>query len=71
MNYTKQCFKITAKTNMHVGSGDTNYGIIDKLVQRDVLSNLPMIHSSSLKGALREFFAQMHGEKRSLNKKLI
>lgn len=63
MNYTKQCFKITAKTNMHVGSGDTNYGIIDKLVQRDVLSNLPMIHSSSLKGALREFFVQMHGEK--------
>ncbi len=43
-------------TNLHAGSGDTNYGIVDKLVQRDVVSGLPTIHASSLKGALRAHF---------------
>lgn len=46
---------LTAQTNMHVGSGDANYGVIDNLVQRDVLTELPTIHESSLKGALREY----------------
>jgi CRISPR-associated protein Cmr4 len=49
--YLVQCI-----TNLHVGSGDANYGIIDKLVQRDTVSNYPTIHSSSLKGALRQHF---------------
>lgn len=48
-------------TNMHAGSGDANYGIVDKLVQRDVLTNLPTVHASSLKGALREHFEQKWG----------
>lgn len=51
-------FKITALTNMHVGSGDINFGVVDNLVQRDVSTELPTIHASSLKGALREFFEQ-------------
>ncbi len=47
---------ITAHTNLHVGNENTtSYGIIDKQVQRDALTNLPCIHSSSLKGALNEF----------------
>ena len=41
-------------TNLHVGSGNTNYGIVDKEIQRDTAGNLPVIHASSLKGALRE-----------------
>jgi CRISPR-associated protein Cmr4 len=41
---------------MHVGSGGANYGIVDNLVQRDSISNVPTINASSLKGALREFF---------------
>ena len=41
-------------TNLHVGSGNTNYGIVDKEIQRDTAGNLPIIHASSLKGALRE-----------------
>lgn len=45
-------FIITAQTNLHPGSGDANYGIIDKLVQRDPISDLPVIHASSLKGAI-------------------
>jgi len=51
-----ELFKITCLTNMHVGSGDTNFGVVDKLVQRDVTTGVPFIRSPSLKGALREFF---------------
>ncbi len=42
-------------SNMHAGSGDINFDIIDKQVQRNHLG-LPNINSSSLKGALREHF---------------
>jgi CRISPR-associated protein Cmr4 len=49
-------YTITAITNLHAGSGDTNYGVIDKLIQRDALTAHPCIHSQSLKGSLREFF---------------
>lgn len=46
---------ITAKTNIHVGNENTSsYGLIDKAIQRDVLTKLPCINSSSLKGALNE-----------------
>ena len=55
--YLIQCI-----TNLHVGSGDANYGIIDKLVQRDTVYNYPTIHASSLKGALREHFERLWGE---------
>ena len=51
-------YRIKTKTNMHVGSGDTTFGVIDNKVQRDVLTNYPIIHSSSLKGALREYFKE-------------
>lgn len=49
-------YLIRALTNMHVGRGDLTFNIVDNEVQRDVVTNLPMIFSSSLKGALREFF---------------
>lgn len=42
-------------TNLHVGSGDSGFSIVDKQVERDELTRYPMIYSSSLKGALREF----------------
>lgn len=51
----KALYKITALTNLHVGSGHQNYGIVDKLVQRDPLTGFPVIHSSSLKGALKVY----------------
>ncbi|GAA0182524.1 type III-B CRISPR module RAMP protein Cmr4 [Clostridium sediminicola] len=46
---------ITALTNMHVGSGENNFNIIDNEVQKDVLTGYPVINSSSLKGSLREY----------------
>lgn len=55
-------YLITCLTNMHVGAGGTNYDVIDNIVQRDVITEVPTIHSSSLKGALREFFKNKWGE---------
>lgn len=53
--YDAAFFLITAETNLQAGAGGENYWIIDNLIQRDPATNLPCIHGSSLKGALREF----------------
>lgn len=47
-------FKIECLTNLHVGSGDINYNIIDNEVEKDAVTGYPIIHSSGVKGALRE-----------------
>lgn len=53
---------ITAKTNLHVGNENGGeFTIIDKAIQRDVLTNLPCINSSSLKGAINEYCSNMLG----------
>lgn len=49
-------FKIKCITNLHVGSGDINYNIVDKEVEKDPITNLPMIHASGIKGALLKYF---------------
>jgi len=49
-------YKYTCLTNLHVGSGDINYNIVDNEVERDPVTGLPMIHASGVKGALREYF---------------
>lgn len=49
-------YMIKALTNMHVGSGDVNFDIIDNKVQRDIITEYPTINASSLKGAIREHF---------------
>lgn len=59
-----ELYIIQCKSNLHVGSGDSNYGVIDKLVQRDTADNLPCIYSSSLKGAFREYFEEALKEKK-------
>ena len=43
-------------TNLHVGNGEENYNIIDNEVEKDCVTQYPTIHSSGLKGALREYF---------------
>ena len=50
----RDLYTITTLSNLHVGSGDINFDIIDNQVQRDAITTLPTIHSSSLKGAFRE-----------------
>jgi CRISPR-associated protein Cmr4 len=54
--YQTLVFRLQALTNLHAGSGDSFYGAVDKLVQRDPATRRPTIHSHSLKGALREYF---------------
>ena len=53
--YQNILYLIENHTNMHVGSGDANFGTVDRLIQRDPLTTYPTIHSSSLKGALKEY----------------
>ena len=55
----KTLFKITTLGNLHVGAGEQNFGIIDNLVQKDAITEVPVIHSSSLKGALLHHFESM------------
>ena len=57
--YINKAYIIQTKTNLHAGSGDTNFGIVDKEVQRDTASVLPVINGSSLKGAIRNHFSDM------------
>lgn len=57
-SYKTHVFCLRALTNLHVGAGDSFYGAVDKMVQRDAATHLPTIHSHSLKGALREYFEE-------------
>lgn len=51
-------YKITCLTNLHVGSGEMNFDVIDNTVEKDPVTGLPTIHSSGVKGALRQHLAQ-------------
>ena len=53
-----ELYKITTLSNLHVGAGDINFDVIDNQVQRDSITKLPNINSSSLKGAFREHFSK-------------
>ncbi len=58
-----QAYKITCLTNMHAGTGTADQGVIDNLVQRDSVDQIPCIYASSLKGALREYFEEYLNKK--------
>lgn len=47
-------FRLTTKAYTHVGQGAGESGVIDNLIQREKPYGLPIIHASSLKGAIRE-----------------
>lgn len=47
-------YRMDCITNLHVGSGDVNYNIVDNEVERDVATEMPTINSSGVKGAIRE-----------------
>ena len=53
-----KCYILKCLTNLHAGSGDSGMGIIDKMIQRDAITELPVIYASSLKGAFREYFEE-------------
>lgn len=49
--------KMECLTDLHVDSGESNYNIIDNEVQKDLNGN-PTVHSSGIKGAIREYFSE-------------
>ncbi|MEG8947977.1 type III-B CRISPR module RAMP protein Cmr4 [Rosettibacter firmus] len=53
---TYKMYIIETLSNMHVGSGDTHFGIVDNLIQRNPVTNIPVIHASGIKGSIREYF---------------
>jgi CRISPR-associated protein Cmr4 len=61
MTKQTQFYTLRALTPLHAGAGDANFGIIDKHVQRDNLTELPTIFASSLKGSLRQLSSSMAG----------
>ena len=62
-----ELYTINTLTNLHVGSGDTNVDIVDNQVQKDPITKLPIIHSSSLKGAFREHFESLGNSGKLVN----
>lgn len=55
-------FSAVCITNLHVGNGEVNYNIIDQEVEKDPVTGIPMINSSGVKGAIREFFEAQWGK---------
>ena len=55
-------YKIECITNLHVGSGDANYSVVDNEVEKDPVLDCPIIHSSGVKGALRDFLEDKLGK---------
>lgn len=52
----KSIWIIQSETNIHVGNENTtSAGLIDKEIQRNVLTGIPCINASSLKGAMNEY----------------
>lgn len=49
-----QFYLIRPFTNLHVGSGETNFGVIDNLIERDATTGFPCINSSGIKGAMKQ-----------------
>lgn len=55
-------YKIKCITNMHVGTGEANYSIVDREVEKDEVTGYPVIQSTGLKGALRMVYANIADE---------
>jgi CRISPR-associated protein Cmr4 len=61
-------YLIETLTNTHVGSGDTTYGIADKVIQKDPVTRIPVFHPSSVKGAVKDHFeAYLDGNRQPAN----
>ena len=47
-------YRLTCLTNLHMGSGESNYNIVDLEVERDPITDEPVMNASGIKGALRD-----------------
>lgn len=55
--------KITCITNMHVGSDNVTYSLVDNEVEKDAVTNYPIINASGVKGAFRQALKDELGNK--------
>lgn len=55
--------KITCITNMHVGSDNVTYSLVDNEVEKDAVTNYPIINASGVKGAFRQALKDELGDK--------
>lgn len=55
-------YKVKCITNLHIGGTGNTYGIIDNEVEKDVVLGTPILPSSGIKGALREFWQMTNGD---------
>lgn len=62
----KHIYKVKCITNLHVGSGDINFNIVDNEVEKDPVTAFPTIHSSGLKGALRSQYYKENDEEKDI-----
>lgn len=51
-------FHLKCLTNLHVGSGESNFSLIDNEVEKDSILGQPVIYASGVKGALRDYYKQ-------------
>lgn len=51
-------FQVDCITNLHVGSGDVNYNIIDNEIEKDPVTGYATINASGVKGAFREYYSK-------------
>lgn len=56
-------YKATCLTNLHMGSGDVNYDVVDLEVERDPVLGEPTMNASGVKGALRDHCAKLMDDK--------
>ena len=56
-------YAVHCLTNLHMGSGDINFNVIDNEVQRDPVLNTPTMYASGVKGALRDHFKAVAEDK--------
>ena len=60
MSNSVSVWLIIPQTNLHVGNESVgNFSVIDKAIQRDVMTGIPCINSSSLKGAIKEYLTNV------------
>lgn len=56
-------YRATCLTNLHMGSGDFNYSVIDLEVEKDPVMEVPVMNSSSVKGALKDHYDMLEKKK--------
>ena len=61
-------YRLTCLTNLHMGSGDVNYNVIDLEVERDPVLGEPTMNATGVKGALRDYFEDTGMDKKVVNR---